>query len=135
LIGARIWWSFATQASPEQHSKSGQTFHYDIDGYRSVSYFFYLTDVDEDAGAHTYVRGSHRKKRLSHLLSIRKSRSDCEIAAAYNPDDIRNICGSAGQGFAEDTFCFHKGLSPRLRDRLVLQVRFGLRDYGTSPTG
>ena len=40
LVGARMWWSFANNASLDQQAKSGQTFHYDIDGYRSVSYFF-----------------------------------------------------------------------------------------------
>ncbi len=129
LVGARIWWSFATNATLEQQAKSGQTFHYDIDGYRSVSYFFYLTDADEDAGAHVYVRGSHRRKLWRHLCSLYKSRSDAEIKSVYPAGDIRTICGKPGEGFAEDTFCFHKGSRPRLRDRLLFQVRFGLCNY------
>jgi hypothetical protein len=133
LVGSRIWWSYASQATLEQQSKSGQTYHYDIDGYRSVSYFFYLTDVDQESGAHTYVRGSHLKKRLRHLFSLHKSRSDAEIENVYSQQDIRVVCGEAGLGLAEDTFCFHKGMNPRLRDRLMLQIRFGLRDYGTGP--
>jgi len=135
LIGARMWWSFARHSSEKEQSKSGQTFHYDIDGYRSLAFFFYLTDVNEEAGPHVYVPGSHRKKRLLDLVSLRKSRSDAHIMHVYGGDAIKIVEGRAGEGFAEDIFCFHKGLSPRTRDRLILQVRFGLRDYGTSIDG
>lgn len=131
LIGVRMWWSFATDSDAQQQVQNGQSFHFDIDGYRSVSFFFYLTEVDRDNGAHIYVQGSHRQKRLAHLMSLHKSRSDDEIQSAYPPERIRIIRGKAGQGFAEDTFCFHRGLAPRSRDRLMFQVRFGLRDYGT----
>ena len=31
----------------------------------------------------------------------------------------------------DDIFGFHKGLSPESGDRLIVQVRYGLRDYGT----
>jgi hypothetical protein len=65
------------------------------------------------------------------LISVHKSRPDEEIEGHYPAEDIRVICGKAGTGFAEDTFCFHKGQAPRSQDRLMLQVRFGLRDYGT----
>lgn len=135
LIGARMWWSFATHSTPDAQSKSGQTFHYDIDGYRSIAFFFYLTDVNEQAGPHIYVRGSHRRKRLRHLFSFKKSKMDSQIESAYGGSAVKAVEGNAGHGFAEDAFCFHKGLSPRKRDRLVLQIRFGLHDYGTSVTG
>lgn len=135
LIGARMWWSFASHSNEHEQSKSGQTFHYDIDGYRSLAFFFYLTDVDEEAGPHVSVPGSHRKKRVLDLLSVRKSKTDEHIENVYGRDAIKTHEGKAGDGFAEDIFCFHKGLSPRSRDRLVFQVRFGLRDYGTSVEG
>jgi hypothetical protein len=131
LVGARMWWSFANPTTADQQTRSGQTYHFDIDGYRSVSFFFYLTDVDEGTGPHVFVRGSHRKKLWRHLCSWHKSRSDAEIQSIYPASDIRTVCGQAGQGIAEDTFCFHKGSRPRSRDRLLFQVRFGLRKYGT----
>jgi hypothetical protein len=131
IVAARIWWSFATPATPDQQTGNGQTFHFDLDGYRSVAFFFYLTDVNEDSGPHICVRGSHRRKSWSHLVSLHKSRLDNEIEAAYPSKDIWVLRGEEGQGFAEDTFCFHKGLAPRSRDRLLLQVRFAPHDYGT----
>ncbi len=130
-----MWWSFATQSTPAEQSKSGQRFHYDLDGYRSLAFFFYLTDVNEEAGPHICVRGSHKRKQLSHLLSLRRSRTDEQIERAFGDSALKTLQGRAGRGFAEDIFCFHKGLRPIKRDRLVLQLRFGLRDYGTSIEG
>jgi hypothetical protein len=131
LVCARMWWSFAGPTDPEQQMKDGQGFHYDIDGYRALAFFFYLTDVGPSNGPHIYVRGSHTKKLLKHVLSIYKGRSDDEIEKTYGRERQIVCCGSAGSGFAEDIFGFHKGLHPQSGDRLIVQVRFGLRDYGT----
>jgi hypothetical protein len=129
LLGARMWWSFASEADAAQQRSLGQGFHYDIDGYRALAFFFYLTDVTPLNGAHICVRGSHSEKPLKALVSLHKSRSDAEIAEWYGLERQMVLCGSAGDGFAEDIFCFHKGLHPEGGDRLILQVRFGLRNY------
>jgi hypothetical protein len=131
LVGARMWWSFAGPAPTEEQKKAGQGFHYDIDGYRALTFFFYLTDVGLSSGPHVYVRGSHVKKRLKHLVTMYKGRSDEEIAESYGIERQVVSCGPAGSGFAEDIFGFHKGLAPESGDRLIVQVRYGLRDYGT----
>jgi hypothetical protein len=131
LIGARMWWSLAGEADIEQKKEAGQSFHYDIDGYRGIAFFFYLTDVGRAAGPHVYVRGTHLKKSWRHLVSMYKGRTDAEIDQTYGPENQVLLCGPAGSGFAEDIFGFHKGLDPESVDRLIVQVRFGLRDYGT----
>jgi hypothetical protein len=129
LLGARMWWSFASEADAAQQRSVGQGFHYDIDGYRALAFFFYLTDVKQSTGPHICVRGSHTEKPLKALVSLRKSRSDAEIAEWYGPERQMVLCGRAGEGFAEDIFCFHKGLHPESGDRLILQLRFGLHNY------
>jgi hypothetical protein len=131
LIGARMWWSFAGPAAAEEQMKAGQGFHYDIDGYRALTFFFYLTDVGPSNGPHIYVRGSHLKKPLRHLVSLYKGRSDSEITKHYGLERQVVSCGPAGFGFAEDIFGFHKGLHPESGARLLVQVRYGLHDYGT----
>jgi hypothetical protein len=131
LIGARMWWSLAGPADSQQKMESGQNFHYDIDGYRGLAFFFYLTDVEPSAGPHVYVRGTHMKKALKHVVSLHKARTDEEIEQCYGPENQIHLCGPAGSGFAEDIFGFHKGADPESVDRLIVQVRFGLRDYGT----
>lgn len=40
-----------------------------------------------------------------------------------------SICGTAGFGFIEDPFCFHKGTIPVCRDRLILEVKFASKNY------
>ena len=131
LMCARMWWSLAVPADREQQSAAGQGFHYDIDGYRGLTFFFYLTDVGPSSGPHVYIRGTHLKKSWKHLLSLYKGQSDTEIEKRYGLDRQVQLCGPAGSGFAEDIFGFHKGMHPETNDRLILQIRYGLRDYGT----
>jgi hypothetical protein len=45
LVSARMWWSFSGPTDAKQQMRDGQGFHYDIDGYRALALFFYLTDV------------------------------------------------------------------------------------------
>jgi hypothetical protein len=129
LLGSRMWWSFASEADAAQQRSLGQGFHYDLDGYRAIAFFFYLTDVTLATGPHICVRGSHKKKPLKALISLHKSRTDAEIAEWYGMERQVVVCGSAGDGFAEDIFCYHKGLHPEGGDRLILQLRYGLRNY------
>jgi hypothetical protein len=108
----------------------GQGFHYDIDGYRTLAFFFYLTDVTPSNGAHVYIRRSHVHKKMKHVISIHKGHSDAEIERCYGRERQVVLCGPAGFGFAEDIFGFHRGLHPESGERLMLQVRYGPRDYG-----
>jgi hypothetical protein len=131
-IGNRLWWSFAREAGELDRVRSGQKYHWDLDDYRTVTFFFYLTDVDAAGGPHTLVRGSHRRKPLRWLFSIFKSRDEGEVLDQYGRDKVVTMCGPAGFGFAEDLLCFHKGAAPRKQDRLILQIRFGVFEYGNA---
>lgn len=133
FLGSRIWWNFATAANAEQQMSLGQGFHYDLDGYKALAFFFYLTEVTPTTGPHICVPGSHKTKPLKSLLSLHKGRSDAEIEKWYGRDRQVSICGPAGSGFAEDIFCFHKGGHPETADRLILQLRYGLCNYDKSP--
>jgi Phytanoyl-CoA dioxygenase (PhyH) len=133
LQGTNMWWSFATNASEKERSKAAQMYHMDLDDYRFIKFFFYLTDVDEHSGPHVIVKGTHNSKKFAHQLKMQRF-SDREIVTNYGADRITMLCGSAGYGFIEDTLCFHKGYPPHSQDRLVIQVEFGLRDYGVQHT-
>jgi Phytanoyl-CoA dioxygenase (PhyH) len=130
LLGARMWWSFAASSDSRQQLHDGQAFHYDLDDYRAIAFFFYLSDVDLESGPHVAVLGSHRRKPLRFLVSPFKSKSDDQISAAYGTGPIVAACGPAGTGFAEDLFCFHRGSHPKTRDRLLVQIRYRYRMYG-----
>jgi uncharacterized protein YcgL (UPF0745 family) len=127
--GNLMWWSFVGDATVREKSKAFQMFHYDRDDYRFLKFFFYLTNVDVLSGPHVCVRGSHKQKKISHLL-LPKRETDEEIINSYGKESLVTICGQAGFGFVEDTFCFHKGATPINRDRLILQIEFGTTDYG-----
>ncbi|MBD2561470.1 MULTISPECIES: hypothetical protein [Nostoc] len=125
----QLWWSFSGEVTDEQRRQTFQMFHYDMDDYRFLKFFFYLTDVDANSGAHICIRGSHKQKKLSHLL-LPKSETDAEIINYYTKGSLVTICGNAGFGFVEDTFCFHKSKTPINRDRLILQLEYAITDYG-----
>jgi len=126
--GTRLWWSFPTNATTEQQSAASQLFHFDLDDFRFLKFFFYLTDVYESAGPHVAVLGTHARKRFAHQAVIRRL-TDEEVEQAYGPDRVRSIRLPAGAGFAEDTFCLHKGEPPTGSRRLLLQLEYGVNDF------
>lgn len=132
LVGTNLWWSYPGEADAAAKDYAAQMFHYDLDDFRFVKFFFYLTDVDATAGPHVAVLGSHRHKHrksfLDHLVVRRYS--DEEIEQDYGADKIVTITGKAGTGFVEDTICIHKGTTPTAKDRLVLQFQYALNDFG-----
>ncbi|MDF5708668.1 MAG: hypothetical protein PUP90_13645 [Nostoc sp. S4] len=127
--GNLMWWSFAGSTTYLEKSQAAQLFHYDVDDYRFLKFFFYLTDVDDRSGPHVCVRGSHNKKKWSHLW-LRKRETDEDIINYYGFESLVKISGKAGFGFVEDPLCFHKGITPTHQDRLILQIEFARTDYG-----
>lgn len=130
-IGSEISWSFPVSATPVQKLKSAQVFHYDLDDYRFIKFFFYLTDVDLSSGPHVCIRKSHKRKKFSHqLLGMRcASLKEEEIVDYYGVENVVTICGKAGFGFVEDATCFHKGTTPDSKERLLLQIEFAINSY------
>jgi hypothetical protein len=132
LVRSQMNWTFI--GSKEAYAQKGVIgsptvlFHYDLDDYRTLKFFFYLTDVDSFSGSHRCVAGSHKKRKLSH--SLLRSQSDEAIADYYGAENIVDICGQAGFGFAEDPFCFHRGSPPVTAHRLMIHLEFALNNYG-----
>ena len=128
LLGSRVWWSFPRKGSAPEEVQTGRRFHFDLYAWRSLSGFFYLTDVDEDAGPHVCVLGSHRRKALRHQFSASRWREDAEIESVYGRGSLLTILGPAGTGFLEDPTCLHKAVLPACTPRLVLQLLWGSED-------
>jgi len=131
-IGSELLWSFPLSATPLQRLEAAQVFHYDLDDYRFIKFFFYLTDVDLSSGPHVCIRGSHKNKKFSHqLLGVRSAgKEDKEIVDYYGAENVLTVCGQAGFGFVEDASCFHKATPPDGKDRLLLQIEYAINDYG-----
>lgn len=132
FVGANLWWTFPVRPLESDRDLHAQLFHRDIDDFRFFKFFFYLTPVSPGDGAHVCVVGSQRNPpilRASDRWNVRRY-SDAEIDNSFEAERILEVCGPAGSGFAENTLCIHKGRTPTREPRLLLQLQFGLFDYG-----
>lgn len=127
LAAARLWWSFPTRPREEDlHLASQDRLHFDLDDWQTLKFFFYLTDVDQDAGPHVYVRGSHRQRLWKHQLTLLVGQPTDDVVATYGAENVLPITGTSGFGLAEDPFGFHMGTAPRRTPRLMLEIAFGV---------
>jgi hypothetical protein len=97
-------------------------FHRDIDSWKWVKVFVYLTKTEEGDGHHEMFPGSHLRTPLS-LAPIRRYRQT-EIAAAMPELRVAKIFGPSGYSFVENTFTFHRGTEPARNDRLMLTITY-----------
>lgn len=128
-LSTHMWWSYANEVAEADRNLYAQQYHFDLDDYRFMKFFFYLTDVDEESGPHVYMRGTHHAKKLKDLFPIRRF-TDEEIHAQWGKDKETRVYGKAGSGFIVDTFGIHKGQPPRKKDRLVIEFEWGQHYYG-----
>ncbi|MFJ6324508.1 MULTISPECIES: phytanoyl-CoA dioxygenase family protein [unclassified Rhizobium] len=127
VITTRIWWSFPTQASEADRSMASlDKYHFDLDDWRMLKFFFNLVDVDEGTGPHVFVKGSHRRRRVKHQLTLLVGHSADEVLDYYGQESAVTLTGRAGSGFVEDPFGFHMGTVPTQKPRLMMEVGFGV---------
>lgn len=74
------------------------------------------------------VQNSARKKPLIFQIR-RRGWTESALKRYYRAEDFLTITGSAGFGFIEDPFCFHRGIPPITKDRLMLSLNYGLANY------
>jgi hypothetical protein len=117
LSSLGVRWSFASDKPNDT-----QRFHRDVDDWRFLKLFIYLSDVDVDSGPHVYVRGSHL---TSGTLRARLY-GDGDLVEKYGVEKFNVVTGPAGTTFLADTFGFHMGRVPTVRARLILQAQFSL---------
>ena len=129
-LGASLWWTFPVTPNREDQMKHAHFFHRDIDDFKFLKFFFYLTDVEKGDGGHWLVAGSHCKAPHIRFRDrfISRRFEDSEIEEYYENANIVEISGEQGLGFAEDTLCVHKAATPVRQPRLILHLQFGLFD-------
>ena len=130
--GASLFWTFPVRgASQDFDQQKFSHFHYDVDDLAGLRFCFYLTDVDDENGPHLYIRGSYVKKSLLQVANLFTRIQPVEkLRKFYGADKFVTIMGNSGTGFIEDTFCFHKGIVPQHKPRLLLQLHFAAHNYG-----
>lgn len=131
-IGSELLWSFPAPSTLKEQTNQAQVFHYDLDDYRSIKFFFYINAVDVSGGPHVCISGTHRHKTLLHQLLGQRCAAipDQKLIAQYGTENVITFCGDAGFGFAEDPCCFHKASPPAENVRLLLQVQYSINHYG-----
>ena len=128
VCATRLWWSFPSRGASEADlSVSSQDkFHFDLDDWRMVKFFFYLTDVDDTTGPHVYVEGSHARRLFKHEATLVVGHPTEELVAAYGGNSFVALKGPAGFGFGEDPFGFHLGRVVERSPRLICEIAFGV---------
>jgi hypothetical protein len=101
-------------------SNSPRYFHYDVADAMSVTFFVFLSDVeDEQAVTHQVVGGTHKAKTFQELWTHRLE--DSRAYARY-PDGVHTIMGKRGTAWFEDPVTFHKhGYVGKVRKTFSLQ--------------
>jgi hypothetical protein len=112
------WWSYPTEAGPQQ----AESFHRDVDDWRFIKLFVYLTDVTSTSGPHVYVKDSASSRQLSQIRRYQ----DEEIIRTFGGQSVTTMTGAAGTGFLENTFGFHKGQQVNEGKRLMFQAVYSL---------
>ena len=128
LTTTRLWWSFPTRSASERDKSlaSLDKFHFDLDDWRMLKFFFYLVPVDDGDGPHVYVRGSHKRRAVRHQLTLLVGHPADEVLGVYGKESALTLTGAAGHGFVEDAFGFHMGTVPSRSARLMMEVGFGI---------
>lgn len=123
-----MWWS--TPFSTEASSEAAQLYHFDMDRFKFIKFFFYLTNVDTHNGPHCYVKGSH--KHLPENLWKDSRIQDKEVFESFAKEDLQEIAGPKGTIIAVDTRGLHKGKVLEKGERLILQFEFTNSLFGAS---
>ena len=133
ILDYSVWWSFSHRESP----KEAQLFHYDIADYRFCTLMIYLTDVDQGAGPHILVEGSHDFGVLQSIQQKHDTDQDSfnqwyfyqqrkldEEVSHYFENESISLTGPAGTNYLLVPRTIHKGVMPTETDRLVCQVTY-----------
>jgi hypothetical protein len=126
-----MWWA-TPSLSGKPSQEAAQFYHFDMDRFKFIKFFVYLTDVGPDNGPHCYVRGSHNRKPVK-LLSDGPL-SDNIIGQFYKQEDILQVTAPKGTIFAADTRGFHKGKPLESGHRLIFQIEFATDLFGQNYT-
>lgn len=94
--------------------------HRDIDSYKFLKIFYYLTDIDVNDGHHEVFIKSHKNIPLN--MRFIKRYKDEEILKFIPHSKLVKVSGKKGYGFIENTTTFHRGTKPTKKDRLMITI-------------
>lgn len=123
ILNSQVWVTFPDESNDYSPDFG---FHYDLDDYRFLKLFIYLTDVDEESGPHEIIKTSHKFNAFYRFFNRRLPDS---LPKKYSAN-VQTMLAKKGEGFFEDTMCYHKGTRP-IKPRAIFQLQFALSDKST----
>jgi ectoine hydroxylase-related dioxygenase (phytanoyl-CoA dioxygenase family) len=127
------WWvfhSFDTEANAsEVHVNKPGEFHRDIDDWSQVRLYIGLTDVDEDAGPHAYIKSSHK-----WMLPPKSRGMDIDDPNFPMKDNLVKLTGEAGMAWLGNTYVLHRGIIPKTKHRLMITVTYTFAPIPYAPS-
>jgi len=128
-----FWHSFPTiTAQPE--TDAAQLFHYDLDEFKWLKLFIFLTDVNLNTGPHVYIPGTHKTgSKPKELLEFGYARIPDHVMEMFFPSNTwHSIVCSAGTIVIADTRCYHKGTALLEGTRSLLSPEFAPSTFSKS---
>ena len=129
IQSTQIWWTFSNMDENKNYiNPPGNEFgyHYDVDDFKFLKLFFYLSDVGKHDGPHFFIKKDGPKKINEYL----NRRINEKIIQSEYKDRIICLTGAVGTGFIEDTTNYHKGSNPKYNNsRGVLQIIYGVSKW------
>lgn len=125
-----MWWHTTFSAQPD--SEAAQFYHFDLDRFKWLKVFIYLTDVGPRDGPHSFIEGSHAPGGLPQdILDKGYTRlSDEEVLSGYGSDKEVRFEAPRGTVIVEDTRGLHKGNAVSGSSRLILQLQLSNSLFG-----
>lgn len=118
-----------------------QNFHRDIDDYKFLALFVFLSDVKggDAGGQFQHIRRTHDEAEVAKMLSgntlaaneffppklKNHGYQNSDFYRKIFSDHIVDFSGRAGSVFLADTFGLHRGVPPQFDDRFVCWIRYG----------
>lgn len=130
LFSLNTYWTFPRESSPSY----GQVFHRDMSHPKFCVLFLYLTDTDEQSGAHQYIRHTQHPTALApHVEQVADYFDLANDGAGFDSlyetnlaPLIDTINGPAGSAFLSNAYGLHRGLNPVSKPRLMVWARYSV---------
>ena len=103
--------------------RTNQQYHIDMMSKKWLKMFIYLNDVDEDNGAHSFIKKSHISKK-DEKYNLTYYFSDSEIEEVYQDNKFFTAKGKKNVCFLEDTYGLHKAGFISKGVRMVFSITF-----------
>lgn len=125
-----MWWHTNFHDQPD--SEAAQFYHFDLDRFKWLKVFIYLTDVGPHDGAHSFIEGSHVSGGIPRNFLERGyvRLSDDDVLTQYGTEREIQFTAPRGTVIVEDTRGLHKGRAVSGNPRLVLQLQLSNSLFG-----